>query len=697
MTITTTVLGDNTKKLSMSGEANSQSIITGINSTLATMGWALYDTKGSTDGGAANAHTLYNGLVTCVYRAVCADATNYKYTIIRYDTIKQLMYMSCSEGWSIGSKAPINECWTGAGVPMGFRQDNCDILINANARWLWIQTFLHTVPSTWSMVTEFEREALEDTPAAGVPCFAYISPSFVCGIDDHANTDTYSYGLNFPRLRDGSTGYYAASRMRFSSASRLFLHYNNRGGIGLPINQIGGTYGWDNGKKQVHTLSAVSGYVSSYTEDIGSFKTGRMYGAKLTNITNAAHLDQVELKVDGSLFHDPSGTNATHVVIHFSGANGPGGVYRTASQNGDAECGAIARRFTACGSGTIVNAVTSDGKNMYFATSSGVYKVNAATMASTYNSTIAANNCYDIQYDGARYVYAAGSVQLWRIDTTTDVVDSLALANGCMNIAIDANYIVCASRIISTSNPVHVVSRATFTAVSGSPFANPFVAPYGQQYGQITTDYNGGFYFANNCDATAYNSRIYRFEASASGFGYTGQYVNNVASNDKTGCIYSPVNDLVYCWGVHVNTAQYFKVMSANRAFSLVNAPSTTGLSTSFTAGATATPYKVSMFIRGGAVYISTANTTATATAAGMNVHVPSTNVANGYLINVSRYQCPTGTDAAQESHYSLAYDGNRMIWGQLGKAMIIDSTNGYHDNPVNGIFKNWSHFLLPI
>jgi len=109
MSVTTTSYTANTKKITVINEFGNAStnIIAAVESAITGAGWSLYDTINT---------TLFNPMVTKVYRVQNFDGVTYKYIILRWDTLKMQLYTSCCELWNLGTHTPTNESFLQAGA-----------------------------------------------------------------------------------------------------------------------------------------------------------------------------------------------------------------------------------------------------------------------------------------------------------------------------------------------------------------------------------------------------------------------------------------------------------------------------------------------------------------------------------------------------------------------------------------------------
>jgi hypothetical protein len=149
--------GGNTKKVVVLNELGngSTNIIAGVEAAITSLGWTLYDSVNT---------TLFNPIITRVYRSPCADGVAFKYWIMRWDTVKLMLTTSVCEVWNTLAKIPQNESWQNFGAfNQGYDLVNCYFLINGSARHLVIWNFILGTPGLWTGCLEFERIAPEDT------------------------------------------------------------------------------------------------------------------------------------------------------------------------------------------------------------------------------------------------------------------------------------------------------------------------------------------------------------------------------------------------------------------------------------------------------------------------------------------------------------------------------------------------------
>jgi hypothetical protein len=103
MAVTNTQFANNTYKVTISNElTGSNNVIAGVNTAITTLGWSLYDSINQ---------TTYSPMVTRVYRVANVDAATYKYAILRYDTLRLKINLSCAEDWNVSTQIATNESW----------------------------------------------------------------------------------------------------------------------------------------------------------------------------------------------------------------------------------------------------------------------------------------------------------------------------------------------------------------------------------------------------------------------------------------------------------------------------------------------------------------------------------------------------------------------------------------------------------
>jgi len=131
MSVTNTQFATNTYKITIANElVDSNNVIAGVNTAITTLGWSLYD---SVD------QTTYSPIVTRVYRVLNTDATSYKYAILRYDTLRLRINLSCCESWNNSTHVATNESWHSDGAFYhGYDLRQSIIYVNSNARHLFV-------------------------------------------------------------------------------------------------------------------------------------------------------------------------------------------------------------------------------------------------------------------------------------------------------------------------------------------------------------------------------------------------------------------------------------------------------------------------------------------------------------------------------------------------------------------------------
>lgn len=207
MAVTNTQFANNSYKVVISNElTGSNNVIAGVNTAITTLGWSLWD---SID------QTSFSPIVTRVYRTLNADGVSYKYVILRFDTLKLRINLSCAEDFNVTSHIATNESWHSDGCfSHGYDLRYSTIFVNATARHLLLQTWIINEPGHWAGIFEAERVAGEDIASNTAPCFFYTNSLMLgtpFGIEGGRWSNTSMVMMAFPRTPDGQVGEYAAS------------------------------------------------------------------------------------------------------------------------------------------------------------------------------------------------------------------------------------------------------------------------------------------------------------------------------------------------------------------------------------------------------------------------------------------------------------------------------------------------------
>ena len=232
MAVTNTQFANNTYKVAISGElSGSNNVIAGVNTAITTLGWSLWD---------AIDQTTYSPLATRVYRRLNADGTTYKYVILRYDTLRLKINLSCAEAFDETTHVATNESWHNDGCFYhGYDLRYSFIIVNATQRHLLLQTYILNEPGHWAGVFEAERVAGEDISSNSAPNFFYTNSLMFgtpYGIDNTRTSNTSMIMMAFPRTPDGLVNEFAAAVYAPTTSRGMWPPYypsGNTGNVGM--------------------------------------------------------------------------------------------------------------------------------------------------------------------------------------------------------------------------------------------------------------------------------------------------------------------------------------------------------------------------------------------------------------------------------------------------------------------------------
>lgn len=207
MAVTNQQYATNSYKVVITNElAGSNDVISGVNTAITTLGWSLYDAVDQTE---------YSPIVTRVYRAANVDGATYKYALVKFDTLRLKINLSCAEDWNVTTHVATNESWHADGCFYhGYDLRYSTIFINATARHLLLQTWILNEPGHWAGIFETERVAGEDISSNTAPCFFYTNSLTLgtpFGIEGGRWSNNSSVMISFPRTPDGQVNEFAAS------------------------------------------------------------------------------------------------------------------------------------------------------------------------------------------------------------------------------------------------------------------------------------------------------------------------------------------------------------------------------------------------------------------------------------------------------------------------------------------------------
>jgi hypothetical protein len=559
----------NTKIITISGEIGSTDIIAAVESAITGMGWSLYDTVTT---------TLFNPIVTKVYRVLNADGIIYKYLIIRWDTLKLFFYTSCCESWNTGTQQPLNESWTQAGgFAQGYDPQNSFIILSATARHIMIWNWVNSQPGLWTAIMEFEPATIDSAtgPATGAtfPNFAWTSSVMIgtpWGVSNTNATPTNTPSnimFAFPRTPDGLTGAQAAGAFAPVTNKGMWppMYPQN------PVTITGDTnflhlgsyfksinYGWQ-------SLLNIPGFNPNPTNSLtttspfsvdGIYKSmpfGRAYNFGV--YTNVGRMgDTVLANVDPTggwpSSNTTTSTSTECLLLPMNGGN----EFQAQSANNNPQYGsgyaslysnssmysATFGIVTTSNNSLIPGKAVSVGDTLYFAASDGIRSVSSAGATLSCRHVIDAGGVYDIVFDGQRTIYGGAGNGIVKLDTFTGnvqyVTSANTAANGCGYLGIDNKNVYASARLANTAPTCVVLDRATFTLGLSNVFVHTgTLLTTASSYGTPVPDYTGNVFVCTQGAGTTMNTYVSRFNANTGANVATQLNPRGVASSARGG------------------------------------------------------------------------------------------------------------------------------------------------------------------
>lgn len=456
----------NTRHVYVDGETNVDAIIATVDLAITQLGWTVCGSK-------------YLGERTRVYKVLNADATSYKYAVLLWETQRQQMVFTTCESWDNVTRVMTNEVWTcnRSVGRMGYAFNNCDIFIFGNTRYLGIMTYIHGSASPWSMVVEHEREAPEDTAAAGYPCWSLIDSATTFAINGGLSVND---GPAIPRTRDGATGGAAKKGYWTTFLSWFACGYS---GVNTKLVDTSQTYltsgsaywqnvthAWDVTKK---LISSVRFLKISSTTPYSVVTQGRCFGIKISPPVGSP-MDRVQLPIDANGFYASGGTVTDHWILPISIIRADVTTNLNFLSTGG---GAQPSVNTSTSNTDRSRSVVFTGRHFYCATSTGVYKYNVETgvMSAVIATT---QDCFGIAYDG-RFVWAGGATNLFKIDTANSDAVTLGPATPLYDLCYDGmGAIYGVSRTSSTTPSTYRFDAQTMAQMHTTTLAARTTANY---------------------------------------------------------------------------------------------------------------------------------------------------------------------------------------------------------------------------
>lgn len=511
MTITTTSLGSHTTQITLSGESSATNFINALDTAITNGGWAQYDVSNP-----------YNRIYSCAN----ADGQTYKLIGIFIDPGTLKISTTSYELWNKTTHVGVNETWTyNKSGTMGYSYNGCDVIVMVSSKWLFLQTFINNQMSPWSGVVELAREAPEDTPAAGYPCWAWVSSVTLFS----TTGDTYRPFVSLPRTVAGATS--------LNACAAVCLNLPN-GNIGATIGSTTAslstltTYGWNTNETLVQQARPLLNLTELH---------GQMFGLKFTSNIGSPY-NQISVPVDSNFNFSASGSAANHWVM---GANpntaSSATILATSSSNTNGYCTSNTTTFTANAGIVAIPA----GTNWFAGTTGGVYtSTSSGSTLSSFN-TVSTGTCLDLVYDGYRYVYASSPSGVTRIDTQNSNATSVCnITNGTGVLFWDGSYLWAGTRLSSTANTVYQIDPTSFAVVNTISVTGTGSAFY---ICGICSDYQGNTYVATsepkvykitNNVATSFISTQSGTAGYAVGLAFNGDTINFVTCGSGTTVYY---------------------------------------------------------------------------------------------------------------------------------------------------------------
>ena len=511
MTVTTTTYTTNSRKITSLNEVTSDTLITAVDAAIVALGWTQYDFV-DTD--------TYSPIKTYVYRVLNADATTYKYWIIRWDTVKLVYYTSTCESWATATNVATNETWNSTGAfQQGYDIKDGFIFVAATSRHILMQNFIINKPGMWSAVFEFERAVADDTAAAGNPCYAWTNSIMVGTPWGRNATSTSRTMFAFPRTPLGSTGAQAAkeyapitSRGMFppnypqgNAANTFSIAYNDPNLLHLgSFHNV--TYGWNVAK-------SIASPVSIDMIDVAT-PFGRIYNVGISK-NQGNPLDTANVVIDATGgWPSTSGSNLECLLLPLNGG---------AEVNYQYGPNRLGNTYGIAG-GAFLSKPIAVGDTVFVSSNAGILTYSQASGQGGSMSLIYTNSggVYDLLYDGKRTLYGAISNGVVTIDTETLASNTIvgSIGEGTNWLAADNKYVyVTASRASNTAPRVYSIYRSNNILNAANSFLPGTAFSSASWFGQPIPDYKGNAFVFQLTAATLTGKRLYKFSQDNLGGG----------------------------------------------------------------------------------------------------------------------------------------------------------------------------------
>ena len=536
MSVTNTQYATNTYRIAVANElVDSNNVIAGVNTAITTLGWSLYDSINE---------TTYSPIVTRVYRILNVDGTSYKYAILRFDTLKLRINLSCAEDWNTSTNVATNESWHADGCFYhGYDLRNSIIYVNATNRHLMIQTWILNEPGHWAGIFETERVASEDISSNTAPCFFYTNSVMLgtpFGIESNRFSNTSSVMMAFPRTPDNYTNELAAGIYAPMTSRGMWPPYypsGNTGNIGMNavyttantdsnnlhlgswwLNigagvyefsggasaPLGGIWGWDATEIPLSSIS-----VDSIRKHM---PFGRVYDVGVAKPIGLNQLDTTYFTANTSGgWPDNTGSNTEFLLMPLNG-----GLEQYVSNNY-----ATAPLPTVFNSGigvswsnnsnAVYSTLTAIGENVFAAANNGVWVWNQGTGTNTSANIVYfnSNGVLDMMFDGKRSIYATTNTGLVQIDTETYATNTITSTEmtdqgGCAYLNMDNQFIYVTNRTANTRPYCHMIYRSNNTvAPNVIQMAASVALNVASGWNTPMPDYQGYVYLSNSPGTTA--------------------------------------------------------------------------------------------------------------------------------------------------------------------------------------------------
>ena len=541
MAVTNTQFANNTYKVAISGElSGSNNVIASVNTAITTLGWSLWD---------AVDQTTYSPMVTRVYRRLNADGTTFKYVILRYDTLRLKINLSCAEAFDQVTHVATNESWHNDGCFYhGYDLRYSFIIVNATERHLLLQTYILNEPGHWAGVFEAERVAGEDISSNTAPNFFYTNSLMFgtpYGIDNTRTSNNSFVMMAFPRTPDGLVNEFAAAVYAPTTSRGMWPPYypsGNTGNVGMntvfttantDMNALhlgswwlnigsgaynvsssaaystqGGVWGWDGSELPMSPVS-----VDAIRKHM---PFGRVYDIGITRpIGGQLDTTYFTANTDGG-WPDNTGSNTEFLLMPLNG-----GLEQWYSNNYSAAVGFMPPPSTVANAGirvawsnnnnVVYSTLTTVGNNVWAAANNGiwVWNQNAGTNTTSNLVWFNSNGVLDLMYDGARSVYGTTNVGLIQIDTETFATNTITSSNmlnqgGCSYLNMDNLFIYAVNRTANTRPFCHMVYRANNSvAPNVIQMAAGVALNVASGWNTPMPDYQGFVYLSNSPGTTS--------------------------------------------------------------------------------------------------------------------------------------------------------------------------------------------------